>query len=255
MARVAGSLKALLSNVIDYAGLYPPAGLPLNTVVAKFQRYLDSDQSWMLNRLVLPAAKFTEARVREGWRVTLLVDNDPGPLPAEVETLESKGTRLLSLPTYCEASIEEIRDAYAKLRTGGVTPELIPFSGQVATFLHDAAARKMPFKATGGLHHPVRSVQPLTYAQDSSRAVLHGFLNVLLAAVFAWQGADRSLLRDIIKDEEATAFKFADDHAEWRGRSIGTSAIQDARRNFAHSIGSCSFEEPVADLQALGLLP
>jgi hypothetical protein len=255
MARVAGSLKALLSNLIDYAGLYPPAGLPLNTVVAKFQRYLDSDQSWMLNRLVLPAAKLTEARVRPGWRVTLLVDSDPEPLPPEVETLESKGNRLLSLPTYCEVPIEEIRDAYAKLRTGGVTPELIPFSGQVATFLHDAAARRLPFKATAGLHHPLRSAQPLTYAPDSPRAVMHGFLNVFVAAAFAWHGAERSLLRDIIKDEEAAAFKFSDDCAEWRGHAIATAAIQDSRRSFAHCFGSCSFEEPVAELQALGLLP
>jgi hypothetical protein len=71
MGRVPGSLKALLTNALDYAGLYPPAGLPLNTVIAKFGRYLDSEQSWMLNRLVLPATKLTEARVREGWRVTL----------------------------------------------------------------------------------------------------------------------------------------------------------------------------------------
>jgi hypothetical protein len=31
--------------------------------------------------------------------------------------------------------------------------------------------------------------------------------------------------------------------------------IAEARERFAHSFGSCSFEEPLADLRALGLLP
>ncbi len=29
--RIVAPLKALLSNLIDYAGLYPPAGLPLES--------------------------------------------------------------------------------------------------------------------------------------------------------------------------------------------------------------------------------
>ena len=93
--------------------------------------------------------------------------------------------RRLSLPTYCEAPIDQITDAFAKVRTGGLTPEAIPSSAQLADFLTAAAARKLPFKATAGLHHPVRSMRALTYAPDSPRAVMHGFLNVFTAASFA----------------------------------------------------------------------
>ncbi len=48
------SLRALLANVVDYAGLYPPAALPLSEAIANYERYLDSPHAWMLNRLVLP---------------------------------------------------------------------------------------------------------------------------------------------------------------------------------------------------------
>ena len=35
------SLHALLENLIDYAGLYPPAGLPLAEVIRNYDRYLE----------------------------------------------------------------------------------------------------------------------------------------------------------------------------------------------------------------------
>ena len=82
MPRIPESLHALLANLIDYAGLYPPASLELPAVLENYEAYLASPESWMLNRLVLPAAKLTEAHLRDNWRVTLLVEGEPGPLPA-----------------------------------------------------------------------------------------------------------------------------------------------------------------------------
>ena len=43
-----------------------------------------------------------------------------------------------------------------------------------------------------GLHHPVRGEYPLTYAPDAPRGVMHGFLNVFLAAAFVWHGESLS---------------------------------------------------------------
>ena len=80
---------------------------------------------------------------------------------------------------------------------------------------------------------------------------MHGFLNVFLAAAFAWHG-----LRDlepILAETDAGAFSF-DEEASWRDQSLSTDQIRDARKNFAHAFGSCSFEEPVQDLEGLGLL-
>src|SRR5260370_38848742 len=116
---IAGSLRALLTHLIDYAGLYPPAGLPLPAVVENYKRYLASPENWILNRLVLPHAKLTELHLESNWRVTLLVDAEPGTLPPQIETLEIKAGRELALPTYCEAPLDRIGHVLATWRTGG----------------------------------------------------------------------------------------------------------------------------------------
>ncbi len=255
MVRIAASLRALLSNLIDYAGLYPPASLPLAIVVERYRCFRASPEAWILNRLVLPAGKLAETPLEPGWRVTLLVDREPGPLPPQVETLETGLARRLSLPTYCETPVEQIAGSYAKFRTGGVAAALIPSSGQVAAFLCRAAARRLPFKATAGLHHPIRSVRPLTYAPDSERAPMHGFLNVFTAAAFAWYGMEEAGVTEILEETETAAIRFENDGLEWHGHRLGTDQIRCARREFAHSFGSCSFEEPVSELREMELLP
>ncbi len=242
MARIPDSLRALLTRLIDYAGLFPPAGLALPEVLENYQAYLGSPESWMLNRLVLPEARLCEAVLRDGWRITLLVDGEPGPQPPQVETVETRQSHPLSLPTYCEAPVGTIREAFAKVRTGGLTPDAIPPAEAIADFLCEAAARRIPFKATAGLHHPIRS------------ATMHGFVNVFAAAAFAWQNPDRALVLDLLNDVDAGAFQFSNQGLRWREQMIPTKAIQAARRDFAHSFGSCSFAEPVADLRALGWL-
>jgi len=255
MRPIPASLRALLANLIDYAGLYPPASLPLPIVVERYRGFRASPENWILNRLVLPVAKLAEAQPESGWRITLLVDDEPGPLPEQVETLETKLPRRLSLPTYCEAPLEQIGDAYAKVRTGGLSPEMIPASADVAAFLCVAAARRIPFKATAGLHHPLRSLRALTYAGDSPRATMHGFLNVFCAAAFAWHGADEAQLIDMLDETDPASFQFDDSGLSWCGRHLSAAQIHSARREFAHSFGSCSFEEPISDLRELGLLP
>jgi hypothetical protein len=250
------SLRVLLSNLVDYAGLYPPAALSLHEVVQKYAGYRTSPYAWVLNRLVLPGAKLAEAPTSEGWRITLLVDDEPGELTSQVETLETKVPHRLSLPTYCEAPLNELTDgAFSKVRTGGLTPDAIPSPETIADFLHSAVSRRVAFKATAGLHHPIRSLRPLTYAADSPRAVMHGFLNMFIAASFAWHGAERELLVALLSEENPSAFQFGADELRWRDKRLSCAQIQIARIEFAHSFGSCSFEEPVADLRELGLLP
>jgi len=243
----------LLTDLIDYAGLYPPASLALPQVVSNYGRYLEGRDRWILNRLVLPAAKLPDVQIDANWRVTLLVDAEPGRLPTQVETLETKLPHNLSLPTYCEAPLDRIVGGFAKIRTGGLTPDAIPSSEDIADFLTQAAARRLPFKATAGLHHPLRSHRALTYAADSPRAPMHGFINVFAAAAFAWHGTERSTLIEILDDRHG--FEFDGDTLRWDMHQLSTEQITAARRDFAHSFGSCSFEEPLADLREIGLLP
>lgn len=255
MPHIPGSLRSLLANLIDYAGLYPPANLPLPIAMERYQCFLASPESWILNRLVLPAGKLSEAPLGERWRVTLLVDEEPGVLPPQVETLETRDVRAFSLPTYCEVPLDRIEGCFAKIRTGGLTPDAIPSSGTLARFLSEAAARRIPFKATAGLHHPLRSRHALTYAAGSPQATMHGFLNLFVAAVFAWNGLGTDALHEILEETSADAFDFQDDQLCWRREALSTAQVRAGRRDFAHSFGSCSFEEPVSDLRELGLLP
>lgn len=259
MVRIAAPVRALLTHLIDYAGLYPPAALPLEIVAERYRCFLASPDGWILNRLVLPQARLAStlqaAPAADNWRITLLVDQEPGPMPSQVETFETKLATRLSLPTYCEAPLDRLHDVWAKVRTGGLTPDAIPDSEGLADFLLAAAARKLPFKATAGLHHAVRAVRALTYAPDSPRAPMHGFLNVFTAAAFAWHGAQRGPIVELLEEEDAAAFVFSEKALEWRGRKLTPEQIAAARRDFAHSFGSCSFEEPISDLRDLELLP
>ena len=54
------SLRALLSGVIDYAGLFPPAKLPLDEAIRNYARYRAEPESWMLGRFICPASRLAE---------------------------------------------------------------------------------------------------------------------------------------------------------------------------------------------------
>jgi hypothetical protein len=56
---VAG-LRALLAGIIDYAGLFPPAKLPLDQAIRNYARYRDDPDSWMLGRFIGPAGRLAE---------------------------------------------------------------------------------------------------------------------------------------------------------------------------------------------------
>lgn len=146
-------------------------------------------------------------------------------------------------------------DAAAKIRTGGLTPEAFPACESIADFLVAAAGADVTFKATAGLHHPMRSEHGLTYEPGCPRGVMHGFLNVFIAAVAAKRmNAGAPILAQVLQEQDASAFRFTDEGIEWRGSRIGLSDIADVREAFAISFGSCSFDEPVEDLRVLKLL-
>jgi hypothetical protein len=172
-------------------------------------------------------------------------------LPAGLETLVEVplGQELGSL-----LAILARHRARAKVRTGGVVPEAIPDPAVVARFIAACAAAGVPFKATAGLHHPVRAEHPLTYAPGSPRAVMHGFLNVFAAAAFARTGSRLADVEAVLRDQDASAFRFERDGLAWRHLRVSADDIAKARRDLATSFGSCSFAEPVADLSSLGVL-
>lgn len=145
------------------------------------------------------------------------------------------------------AQLKEPRFGY-KLRTGGVTADAFPSSVQIAEALLGATKYHVPIKFTAGLHHPLRQFR------DEVGTKMHGFLNVLGAAVLAsehrWDEGD---IGEMLEDERAASFSFEETIFAWREWEMTAERIN-ARRKYVISFGSCSFDEPREDLRALGLL-
>jgi hypothetical protein len=141
-------------------------------------------------------------------------------------------------------------DAGAKIRTGGVTAAEHPATADLAAFISICAAAEVPFKATAGLHHPLRHEAPSVGAKQ------FGFLGVFLGAALRWHDRiGEEDLAQILEEPSADAFRFDSAAASWRGHSVSHAEILKARERFAHAFGSCSFDEPLEHLRTLRLLP
>jgi len=144
--------------------------------------------------------------------------------------------------------------AFAKVRTGGVTADAFPSAQNLARFISTCAEEDVGFKATAGLHHLLRSVNRLTYKPDSPSGLMHGFLNVFLAAAFAQNGMDVQKLTEVLEETSPAAFRFESDSVYWRDEMLVVGHLRNARSLLAIAFGSCSFTEPVEDLQRLRIL-
>ena len=148
-----------------------------------------------------------------------------------------------------EANARAGRPSFAlKLRCGGVTADLVPSVDALATALHEAVRAGVPFKATAGLHHPVRSYR------EEVDAEMHGFVNVFGGATLArLHGLGADALAEILSDTDPASFELGDG-LRWNRLSATAAEVADARSQLALSYGSCSFDEPREDLRALGWL-
>jgi hypothetical protein len=303
---VSASLRALLDQAIDYAGMFPPCSLALEPALRNQASYVRSPEAWMLNGFVLPIKQFDAAtqflsafdphhplRIAALGAKTAKADaffdalEEAGTaigsfsrfdtdlvsishlemfLPEDVDPASLKTARSIvgELPVFWEAPPEKAEQTIAliaghncdantatfgyKLRTGGVTADAFPTSRQIARALVMPATHQVPIKFTAGLHHPVRQFR------DEVKAKMHGFLNVLGAAVLAaehqWD-VDQAVM--MLVDEDPRSFLFTDDFFAWRDWKIDVERLR-YRRKFIGSFGSCSFDEPREDLRALGFL-
>jgi hypothetical protein len=142
----------------------------------------------------------------------------------------------------------------AKIRTGGVTRGAFPAAADVVRFVAACIDRGVSFKATAGLHHALRGDYPLTYDADAERGPMYGFLNLLLAAAFLRAGLPVGDAGVLLQERHATTLSFDEDGVTWRDTRITTPALAAVREHAVTSIGSCSFEEPLAELRAMKLI-
>ena len=290
------TLHTLLHTIVDYAGLFPPAGLSMDKAVGLYREYHASTHSWMLGRFVVPVARLDEM-VRSmqvigsvqgnPWHLSALMGADlkadvaaalafnEARHHASVDVFEVKAStaeeiraiaRVVphSIKTYVEIPVEDdpreliaalaSEKLRAKMRTGGVTPGTIPATEHVARFIRACYAANVGFKATAGLHHPLRSEHGLSYEADAPRDVMHGFLNVFLAAAFHYNGLTSRDTIDLLEATTLDGITMDDEKLAWREYVVTRNEVSTVRRRFATAFGSCSFTEPVEDLVNLELL-
>ncbi len=298
----AASLRVFLDRIIDYAGLFPPASLDMMTSVNNYSTYLNARQRWALGRFVLPVARLDEFLnaqenvATDPWHLSgiisanieadlVAVDEFNRKAPgAVIDTIEVRVRDLdevdlvrknqpPSTAVFFEFAPEQADEflpilrhfgGCAKLRTGGVVEEAFPSVENVAAFIVRCAEFGVPFKATAGLHHPLRCFHSLTYEPDSREGMMHGFLNLFTAAAIAWsavrsgKAASRVVLATCLADRERANWHFGDDALTWGGEEepiqIDVACLRSMRSEFALSFGSCSFEEPLQDMHELDLL-
>jgi hypothetical protein len=297
------AIRTLLSESIDYAGLFPPASLDMATAVQNYARYRREPAAWALGRFVVPVSRLQEFEAAAArplvetptgrpWRLALLAGPDlagdlkmtaefnrrhsqPGAPAALADTIEAKASSVAgiedimhrmsgTLQAYIEIPID--RDPHdllaavhrlggrAKVRTGGVTGDAFPTTSNLIRFLRGCVQAALPFKATAGLHHPLRAEYRLTYAPDSPVGVMFGFLNLFLTTAFLRAGIDETDASRLLEEGSPEAFQIDEGGIAWRGRRLDLDALRDARRSGVVSFGSCSFSEPIGDLEALHLL-
>ncbi|HEX8925269.1 MAG TPA: hypothetical protein VF786_05725, partial [Terriglobales bacterium] len=272
-----------------------------------------SEHAWMLGRFVLPTSRLDEfvaaqenAASTEAWRLSALLGADPArdveaiyqfnmqnpgavidAIEVKVSTAQEIDSVQKLLPdgvlAYYEVAPGALQELLptvrefggrAKIRSGGVTEQAIPPARDVAGFIVRCARAGVAFKATAGLHHPLRACHALTYEDDSPQATMHGFINVLAASVLAFYATQQNAamsdctlaqgLAYLLAIEEGQVFCFTDDelvidlgvngcHPKLKAR-MTTEEIARARRDFVISFGSCSFTDPVTGLEQLSFL-
>ncbi len=313
------SLRTFLSDLIDYAGLFPPAKLDMASAVETYNRAKMGTHEFMLGRFICPVSRmreFSSAAVQlmpgtiatsgyrgptsglAAWQVSALIDGDldaaldtiaafnahhaneenglcmvdqlelkaaeVGDIDKALDLLPEEVSSFFELPASCIAATGDARGfiaalagtgAHAKIRTGGLQANAFPTAKELANFLHVCSDADVAFKATAGLHHPVRGSHALTYEPDSPTATMHGFLNLFLAAaIVRTTHTHPDITAAILASEEPDDFRFSESAMGWKEQLLTTAEAAVVRENFALSFGSCSFDEPVADLTAMGLL-
>jgi hypothetical protein len=292
------SVRVLLSGIVDYAGLFPPAALSMPEAVINYATYKNSNYKWMLGRFILPVSRLDEfmesaadfiGRDEDAWKLSVLASEDVYQTARLIEEFNAQNApRVIidaieakaddaaqieriaeaippAIQTYFEIPIGSelaelavnlaLKGKRAKIRTGGTLPEQFPPVNMIVRFIRTCMAANIAFKATAGLHHPLRCFKPLTYDANAPEGVMNGFLNLFLAAGFARAGFKPSILEEILRDEFAGNFEFDEGGVLWRQEYfLNTTQLKFLRERNIISFGSCSFEEPIADLQEIGLL-
>lgn len=282
------AMDNLVEGLFDYAGLYPPASLDLQCVALNYLNYCRDAHAQALARLVVDLDRVEKLREIAGdrfkemrltvvsqptsqWQKLHRILDEGAPIeaveikvaaPSEVDCIARHLP--MDLPAYFEVPFDSSKaellnavctaGANVKLRMGGVGAETFPSSQAIADMLQAIAERHLSFKATAGLHHPIRSQHPFTHEPSSASGMMHGFVNLCCAASFVHLGGEATNAAQILEEADPQAWQITPEHIAWRNLKWSAEQLHETRREFFSSIGSCSFTEPMEDLETLGWL-
>ncbi len=290
------SFKYFMGGVIDYAGLFPPAGLDLKTAVRNYENYRKGNSRELLGAFIIPAGRLQQLIAPADIRLSVILSDRMAReernglkmfspqikavetrLPERLSGFEEFSAHLgemsivmkdsgvgkaalfveASAPHLCDEVVPDLNKMDTgpenrlgfKLRCGGLTPESFPKPNEIAAVIGACVKYDLPLKFTAGLHHPVRH-----FARELG-TMQYGFINVVGAALLAFGIglSDREIV-SCLMEENADRFAFNESGFSWNGKSMDADEIRRLRRERVMGFGSCSFEEPVADLQTLGHL-
>lgn len=277
-------IDSLLAGLIDYAGIFPPASLDMHTAARKYLEYRGSTYGPALGRFIVDLDLFpylwdAAGDYVRGMHLGVIAARDADwddlhrlvvkgfPIESiEIKSVDAAeiGRIAMRIPPgltiYFEVPIDApaaMLDAVAtagarvKIRTGGTAADRIPSAPALAQMLSEMAARRLAFKATAGLHHPLRGRHPLTYADDSPSAVMHGFMNLSCAAALLHFGGDAKEAQLVLEEEWPGAWQVTPEAIMWEENSWNGDELREVRQQFFTAFGSCSFEEPIRDLEIL----
>ncbi len=285
VAQIGTALDAALHGLLDYAGLFPPAHLSVRAAIENYQQYASGPHAEVLACFVLSFSHLDALRSIPHSPAQFPLSLT-GPFDApwyEIEQLQRDGLRIQMIEVKVSSakqirSIQEMLPAgtiryfeipldsststllpaianaegRVKLRLGGVMDAAFPAPQLLAETLHAVAHHRLKFKATAGLHHPLRSIQPLTYEPNSALTRMHGFINLLSAAALLHLGGSVHQAEAVLLEEDPAEWTIAPDCIQWRDHRWPKALLREVRQCFLMSIGSCSFTEPMDELEALG---
>jgi hypothetical protein len=270
------------TSFVDDAAIFPPGDAPIHDAAAAHQArrheaYADLVGTFVVRDTDIPVLRGTPLALSvvvtggagqiggaaglgrklhvaiEGLEIALRDPADPAGaarrVVAAVDAARGEGVLDEHVPVFVEipascpepawlAAADEVAAAEHRLkfRTGGLAAHAFPAASTLSRWIDAALDRETPFKCTAGLHRAVRHTGPEGFEH-------HGFLNVLVATRQAFDGAsDAEVVALLEQREPAVLVETARD-----------LDLAGARRWFS-SFGSCSVDEPLEDLLALGLL-
>ena len=249
-----GRLILPLAALDDVESMLPQAGESTWTISVLARSHAEVDA------VASRVAAFNDRQLPAAIVAVELAADSTGEIERLATAVPERYERYIEVPLH--ARLPELIDAvaangcYAKVRTGGIEARAFPESEALSRFMTVCSSRAVPFKATAGLHHPVRGSYRLTYEPQSPAALMHGFVNLVVAAgLLAFDRIDERDAAAVLETSEASAFHMEDDRIGWGPHRLSLEECKHTRAHVLRSVGSCSFEEPIEDLERIGWLP